>query len=339
MKLQNTKVFSYIHILAALFALSLAGYAGAQKAADKTERPIAATPAGSLTSESVAVAFDVNVTDSKGNLITGLTREHFKLFENDVELPVQVFEPGDTPVNVVLMVEFSSTTGLILEDVRAAAALLVRGLRPGDHVALVTFGSFPKIEMDFTNDFKAMDYRIAQLQFTSFPGVDLAKGLDFVLDRMKSVPGKRAVVLLGTGVSSGPLSIDKLNKRVMTAGTPIFAVSMGRHELNVYSPYISDSAKMALFQADTRMRQVAESSNGASYFPPVVNAFPNVIKDICLRLRHRYLLAYSPPDSANAKLKRKVYIDAYYDLDGDGKVDKLKVMPPRTYTIADRSRD
>ena len=337
--MQNIKHITLLFFSAAFFAISLAGYADAQKATDKTERPAAANPAGSLTSESVAVAFDVNVTDSKGNLITGLTREHFKLFENDVEQTLQVFEPGDTPVNVVLMVEFSSTTGLILEDVRAAAALLVSGLRPGDHVALVTFGSFPQIEMDFTSDFKAMEYRIAQLQFTSFPGVDIAKGLDFVLDRMKSVPGKRAVVLLGTGISSGPLSLDKLNKRIMTAGTPVFTVSMGRHELNVYSPYISDSAKMALFQADTRMRQIAESSNGASYFPPVVNAFPNVIKDICLRLRHRYLLAYSPPDSANARLKRKVCIDAYYDLDGDGKADKLKVMSPRTYTIADKSRD
>ncbi len=325
--------------MTALFLFAWTWFAFAQKATDKTERPVAVKPTGSLISESVAVAFDVNVTDAKGNLVTGLTRDHFKLFENGVEQPVQVFEPGDTPVNVVLMVEFSSTTGLILEDVRAAAALLVRGLRPGDHVALVTFGSFPQIEMDFTGDFKAMEYRIAQLQFTSFPGVDLDKGLDFVLDRMKSVSGKRAVVLLGTGVSSGPLSLDKLNKRVMTAGTPIFAVSMGRHELNVYSPYISDSAKMALFQADTRMRQIAEYSNGAAYFPPVVNAFPNVIKDICLRLRHRYLLAYSPPDSADAKLKRKVFIDAYYDLDGDGKADKLKVMPPRTYTIADKSRD
>lgn len=324
----------------ALFIVTVAAFnlAGPPPKKGKDDAP-PVKPSSSVTTRSVLVSYDVNVSDRKGGLVTGLKKEHFKLTENGVEQELSVFEPNDAPVSVVLLVEYSRSTYSILEDVRAMASFLVQSLRPDDHVALVTFGSFPQIEQDFTLDHNLAEYKIARLQFTTFPGVDLFRGLDFVLDRMAEVEGKRAVVLLATGLTASPAGLDRFTRRAQLAGTPIFAVSMGRHQVNAQDPNLSESAHAMIFQADYRLRRVAEMTNGSVYYPPTITAFPGAVKDILLRLRHRYLVAYAPPDPEDVKRKRKVTLEAFYDVDRDGEPDKLKVAVPREYTLEGARRD
>src|SRR5262245_33152034 len=54
------------------------------------------------------VSFDVVVTDQSGNPISGLEKQHFKVFDDNVEQTVTNFSPTDAPLTVVILAEFSN---------------------------------------------------------------------------------------------------------------------------------------------------------------------------------------------------------------------------------------
>jgi len=48
-----------------------------------------------------AVRLNVTVTDKKGNLIKGLTKDYFKVYEDEKEQKITNFFPYTAPINVV----------------------------------------------------------------------------------------------------------------------------------------------------------------------------------------------------------------------------------------------
>ena len=53
------------------------------------------------------VSVDISVTDKKGNLITGLGRENFDIYEDGVKQEIQNFSTIEAPITVVMLIEFS----------------------------------------------------------------------------------------------------------------------------------------------------------------------------------------------------------------------------------------
>lgn len=80
------------------------------------------------------VPFEVTVTDKNGNPVRGLKAEDFKIFEEDVERPVDFFEPikkrdEDRPLSVVFALDVSgSITTEELEKLRDAMRSFVKRL-------------------------------------------------------------------------------------------------------------------------------------------------------------------------------------------------------------------
>ena len=72
-------------------------------------------PQSSLSIDVDVVSFDVVVTDQNGNPIGGLQKQHFKVFDNDVEQEISNFSPTDSPLTVVILAEFSATIGYYIK--------------------------------------------------------------------------------------------------------------------------------------------------------------------------------------------------------------------------------
>lgn len=286
-----------------------------------------------VTGESKTVTFNVTVTDSKGNLVTGLKSEHFRVTENGAPCEIRFFEPDSAPVTMVLLVEFSRSTSYAFEDIRAMGNNLVNGLRESDYFALVTFNNFPAISQDFTDSKEEASMAVARLRFTTFGGIDLWRALKFVVDSMADIKGKKGVVLLSTGLSTSVGGQDEMSRFLRRSGVPVYAVSMGQHDRNAADPYMSEDAHAAFFQADYRLRRVASDSGGASFFPQSAGAFPSCVGQTLLYLRNQYLLAYAPPDPGDEKRKRSLKIEAEVDVNRDGKPEKLRVTHVKEYVL------
>ena len=86
------------------------------------------------------VALDVSVSDSRGNVVTNLTRDDFQLYEDGRLQTIRSFEPVEAPYRVLLLFDCSGSTQKMRGSLEDAFVRLVQKLRPQDRVAIAPFG-------------------------------------------------------------------------------------------------------------------------------------------------------------------------------------------------------
>ncbi|MFQ5696270.1 MAG: hypothetical protein ACE5HB_09800, partial [Terriglobia bacterium] len=148
---------------ALLLALTLAGgtflQAGAQQQPPREQKQGPLKPKQSeeqapytLRVDVPVVNVDVTVVDKNGNVIPGLRREHFRVFQDGEEQAITAFAPSEAPLTTVLLVEVTRAVGYILFENLEGAFYFLRQLRKSDWVALVAYDMRPHIEAHFTQN-------------------------------------------------------------------------------------------------------------------------------------------------------------------------------------------
>jgi Ca-activated chloride channel family protein len=261
------------------------------------------------------VNVDVTVVDKNGNFITGLRREHFRVYQDGVEQEVVAFAPAEAPLTTVLLVEANPALGYLLWDNLDAAYLFLRQLRKGDWVALMSYDLRPRLEVDFTQNSQEIAQGLRHLQFGGgFREANMFDALADVLDRMKDMEGKKSVIVIGTGLNTFPKhNWDEIEKIVRENRATIFGVGM-TWVLKLYYDrvesygYNASIPRMSLLTAEAQMKALTEDSGGRSYFPRFISEMPGIYGEIGAMLRNQYSLAFQPKN-----LKR------------DGKYHKIEV--------------
>jgi VWFA-related protein len=85
------------------------------------------------------ISVPVIVSDRENRYVPDLKLEAFRLFDNQVEQKIALFDTGEEPLNVVLMLDTSLSTSGVLDDIKKAAKAFVKELRPQDRAMIVTF--------------------------------------------------------------------------------------------------------------------------------------------------------------------------------------------------------
>lgn len=289
-----------------------------------------------ITSVSVSiptVTLNLTVTDKDGNLVTGLTKDYFKVYEDGQPQEITNFFRDESPVNVVLLMESSRLISGIEQDYWYAVLDFIRNLRRDDYCALVTYDLKPRIAVDFTQDKgKIANEANISLYFQGFAESALSDAVVFVLDRMKEVKGKKAVVLLSTGLDT--FSRTTYPKALTIAGesdTVLYAISMGQLARLVNEDAYSAVTSSEFLMADLRLKSFAKRTGGFAMFPRFSSEYPAVFRDVNMYLRFQYTLAYRPTNQKLDGKNRKIKVEAMADVDHDGKPDVLKVACKDSY--------
>jgi VWFA-related protein len=114
--------------------------------------------------ETSLVAWDVLVTDAKGNPVQGLTADDFQVTEDDQPQTVGHFMLGDSkvvPRTIVLIIDYSGSQLPYIRNSIDAAKLLVDKLAPLDRMAIVTDDI--ELLVDFTNDKEQLKKKLESL--------------------------------------------------------------------------------------------------------------------------------------------------------------------------------
>jgi len=296
------------------------------------EPPVQAGEQAAIRRAVTLVDFNLQVRTGDEGVVTGLRPENFRVYEDGQPQTIRFFEPDNAPVVVVLMVEFSRATAALIPDIRESAMEMMRLLRPDDYCALVVFNNRAIIVEDFTRNKAEILRHLGTMDYTFKSGVELLESVAFVVDRMAGVAGKKGVVLLASGLTTGTSREKNLLRRLRVEGVPIFPVSVSHQVRHTGGP-LSNDIHARLFQADHRLRELADNSGGMAFFPRHPAAYPGVMAGVGTVLRHQYLLAYAPPEPDNLDKKRSLRIEAEADVDGDGRPDSLKVIHVEQYQL------
>jgi VWFA-related protein len=246
----------------------------------------------------------VIVSTPEGNLIDGLHRQDFQVFDNGVETAVTGFVPVDDPAKVLLLIEAGPAVYLLEGGHLSAAYALLTGLSADDQVAVVRYDETPKALSAFTADKTVAAEAIEKLNFNlGFGALNLSASLATAVDWLASTPGKKTIVLLSTGVdTSSPAVAEELLERLRVGDTRVLAVSLAGE---MRTPSVTDKKKKAqtnaavvsaqqFAEADETLRQLAVATGGRAFFPANKREFDAVYRQIALMVRHEYSLAIAP---------------------------------------------
>ncbi|MGH9804114.1 MAG: VWA domain-containing protein [Candidatus Acidiferrales bacterium] len=261
------------------------------------------------------VNVDLTVVDRNGNFVTGLQKEHFRVYQDDQEQEVVAFAPSEAPITTVLVVETTPALGYLVWDNLDAAYLFLRQLRKGDWIALVSYDLKPRIEVDFTQEQTEVISALRRLSFPAgFSEANMFDALAVTLDQMKEIEGKKSIVVVGTGLNTfGRHTWDEIEKIAREHRTVIFGIGMG-WALELYydrleaAGYRTNIQRMSLQVAEAQLRALSEQTGGRAYFPRFIGQMPNIYQEVGAMLRNQYSVAFRPRD-----LKR------------DGKYHKIQI--------------
>ena len=93
-------------------------------------------------------------SDDKGQFVTGLTADNFKVYEDKVEQKISVFSREDIPVTMGLVIDNSGSMREKRPQVNAAALSFVKTSNPQDEVFVVNFNDeyYLDLDEDFTSN-------------------------------------------------------------------------------------------------------------------------------------------------------------------------------------------
>jgi Ca-activated chloride channel family protein len=226
--------------------------------------------------ETKLVNIDCVVINKKtGQVMTGLKKENFAVFENGVKQDISSFSTPEAPITVTLVVEYSKWTELFgsasggyfepgtYEVIRPVAQFVSKFIKPpDDYASVIAFDMRPTPITDFTNDPNRLRQTVDILLRNSpaFRENNLYDALKFALvggrgdtvvlenskERTAEYGGmvdikakRRAIILVASGIDTfSKINYDEARRVIQESGIPIYIISTGNLFYKKYEQYL-----------------------------------------------------------------------------------------------------
>jgi VWFA-related protein len=225
-------------------------------------------------------ALEFTVTDYSHSFVD-ITADDLEVVEDNVAQTVDTFQEAVDPVSIVMALDSSGSMKKSAEAVQRAARDFVLAVRPEDSLALITFADAPKFaHVLAANRQWSLD---AIDKYTPIGGTALYDALWNSLMTLKSVPGRRAVVVLTDGrdennpgtAPGSEHTFDEVLKLVKSVGATVFPIGLGtKVERSV-------------------LERLASESGGEASFPTDVTLLDAQYRRVIENLRRRFVLSYT----------------------------------------------
>ncbi len=264
-----------------------------------------------LKTKTELVKLDVTVLDSAGNFVDGLKEQDFHVFDDGAERPVLYFAPVTDAAKVVVILETSPSVYLLKDEHVAAAYALLEGLSADDEVALVTYSDVPRAAVPFTTNKARLLNALGNAEYMMGSGaLNLYYTVSSVIDGLKRFSGKKAIVLLTTGLDSSPPSQwTALTQKLRGSDVVIFSVGLlgpladsaadapksSKHLPNASAFDSADVDESATIQKAYRgLVELTAMTGGDAYFPASAQEFIPAYRQIAACLRNEYVIGVAP---------------------------------------------
>ncbi|MGC2234627.1 MAG: VWA domain-containing protein [Pyrinomonadaceae bacterium] len=275
------------------------------------------------------VRLPVTVTYKKKNLIAGMTKNDFVVFEDGVQQEVTFFtdEKTNPPVYVgVLMDTSESTKGKMAFSKEAARNFLYTVLKlRKDKAAFMTFDHEINLRQDFTDKQDLLDKAVEKVKKTGSQTALYDAVWQFSDEKLRNAPGRRVIVLITDGddtFSRADLA-DAIDIAQRTE-TTIFAISTKEGFLGTVPGVDAGTIKD---KGDKYLTQLCAETGGEAFFTGDMLELETAFKKISEELRSQYIITYRPANQNYDGKERKVEV-RFTDKE---KADKYQIRTKKSY--------
>lgn len=228
------------------------------------------------------VQLQATVTDASGHTVSGLGKEAFHLFVDDVPQEITVFQGEDAPVTAGIVIDNSASMSPKREEVIAAALAFARGSNPKDQMFVVHFSDRPRFGLPegerFTGDLSELEMAVSAFHFggtTAFYDALVLAESQFHQARYS-----RKVIL--TITDGGDNSSKASFKQALDGAV--------KARIMIYSIGIFDESNRD--QKPEALSALAQATGGRAYFSSQVSDIPGNCSQIAREIRNQYTLGF-----------------------------------------------
>jgi Ca-activated chloride channel homolog len=244
------------------------------------------------------VFIKVSVTDPLNRYVTGLEKEHFKVFEDKIEQTISHFHQQSAPISVGLIFDVSASMkdNNNIKKAKNAIARFLQSGNPDDEYFLITFNQKTTLVQSFTAQNTSIQNDVAFQK----PGGRTAMydAVYMGLDQIKGAKNeKKALIIITDGEdNSSRYSPNEVREFAKESDVQIYA--------------IGEEGKLGYGR--TEIQNLVSMTGGRTFFPNNFNELDYYVDLVHAELRTQYVLGYVPTNkSHDGKWRRiRVRLDA-----------------------------
>ena len=262
------------------------------------------TPAAQQKDEKIVlptnlVNVTISVTDPYGRFVTGLTKDHFEVFDEKVKQQIAHFSDEDAPISLGIIYDVSgSMKERISRSVRALRRFIETS-HEDDDFFLIGFNDRARLVHDFTTSADAI---LGKLMFVQPKGsTALYDAAYLAVEKVQQGRhNKKALLLISDGQDNNSrYTYKELRNRVKEADVQIYAIGI----TDPYNDSLSGYGR-------ANLEEITRMTGGRAFFPNAYNE-PELIEictRIALELRHQYSVAFYPSGVTSENKWRKIQV-------------------------------
>ena len=300
------------------------------------------------------VTIKFHVEDPNGYFLPNLRRENFVVYEDGVRQKNVTVEIEHAPLSVALLMEFGGRYHELNKALGLEVPMIGRELLEvvgrDDKVSILKYDAKLKTLADFEQGHELLDDVFNKLSMPTFSEVNLFDALLETLNRTRNVNGRKAIILVSSGIDTfSKTNYQLVLEAARASATPIYTIGLV-HLMQRESAVYGTTAPFARIDwpaAEKQLENLAKASGGRAYVPQSDPELPAIYDDIMENLRVRYVITYVSSNAASFGPPRNIQVElvdpktgqALKIHDTTGKPVAAKVFVQQTYSPGAASDD
>ncbi len=248
------------------------------------------------------VLIPVTVTGARGEPLSGLAQDAFRLFENGVEQSVTYFATEDGPVSLGILFDASGSMEHKLDRSRAAVARLFQTAMPGDEYFLVEFNDSPRVLCEFTPYSAQIENMLGYIRPKGWTA--LFDAVYLAVHKMKRArnPRKALLILSDGGDNNSRYTEPEIRQLVREADVCIYSIGMTGGGMSARSVRL--------------LRNLGDETGGRLFPVDKLSELPEAVEKMSAALRNQYVLGFSSNNQESDGKYRRVEVRLAQPPDG-----------------------
>jgi Ca-activated chloride channel family protein len=262
------------------------------------------------------VLVNVTVTDPYNRLVTGLSKEHFRVEEDKRKQEILYFSSEDVPLSLGVVFDLSGSMNRAnkMERAAKAAVTFLQTANPEDEFFVVHFSDEPKLLTGFTRGVEEIQNSLITVRAKGRTA--LMDALYLALNTMRKAQNSRKalLVLSDGGDNHSRYSVRDVMTAVREADVQVYAIG-------IFDP-VGARSEPEILWGPSLLKDIAETTGGRLFSVALhnISQLPDVAEKISIELRNQYILGYRPSNKEHDGTWRKIRV----------KLSPPKGLPPLT---------
>jgi VWFA-related protein len=262
------------------------------------------------------VTLKLLVQDPNGYFIPNIRRENFVVYENGIRQQNVNVDIEHASVTLGVLAEFGGRTQALNQmmgmEVARAGSQLQNVLGREDKIAVWKYNDKVEKIVDFSQEHATLDQVFADFGEPPFSETNLYDAIIAVLQQMRPVKGRKAIILISTGIDTfSKAKYEDALESARSSDIPIYVIGLTGVLKQLVETHegAGTLARIDWQKPERELQSIAKVSGGRAYAPDGTIDLSATYDDVMENLRVRYVITYRSSSNLDPNSPRTVRVE------------------------------